>query len=279
MKKILGLVGSQRKLANGEILIKEAAAACGVEYSLELLRLPELRIDPCRGCYACLVPDKLCPIGDDLYFLVEKIKEADGVIVAAPCYALGPAAIIKLVGDRIIALAQLLDDFWGKPCVVIGTTGIEGWEGYTLSALTTTMQFMGLDVKDSHMFVGALPGEALQEEASVSRVRRLGTALFGDTKGVEEGQCPTCRSDIWKFPTPGTARCPFCGQEASLHAGDTGIEWEFKAPGSRFEREHLREHFQVWLKGMVQEFVSRRKELALIRNRYKANDVWVRPKF
>lgn len=123
MKKILGLVASQRKLANGEILIKEVAASAGRDCQLELLRLADLKLDLCRGCYTCLIPGKLCPLDDDLYYLVEKIKTADGIILSAPCYILGPAAVTKVLGDRIIALAQLIDDLWGKPCVVIATAG------------------------------------------------------------------------------------------------------------------------------------------------------------
>src|SRR5665648_480774 len=121
MKKILGLVASQRKLANGEILI----------------------------------------------------KEADALILSAPCYALGPAAITKLFGDRIIALAQHIDELWGKPCVIIGTAGIKGWEGYTLSALIANSRFLGFDVKYDHMFLGALPGEALVNDNSIERISAL----------------------------------------------------------------------------------------------------------
>ncbi len=277
MKKILGLVASQRKLANGEILIKEASASCGEEYEIELIRLADLNLQPCRGCYTCLAPGKLCPVGDDLYFLADRLKEADAVILAAPCYALGPAALTKVLGDRIIALAQRLDDFWGKPCLVIATAGIKGWEGYTLSAMTTVMRFMGFRVKDSHMFIGALPGEGVLGEGYVDRTRQMGQALFGEARQASQGECPSCWSDIWKFPAPDKAVCPMCGQEASLVSGDAGVEWVFGKPGVQFTREHLIDHFQGWLRGKVQEFIARRRELAEVRNHYKGEDNWALP--
>jgi len=275
MKRILGLVSSQRKLANGEILVKEAARACGVDYELSLVRLPDLRLEPCRGCYTCLVPGRNCPIGDDLYFLADQIKTADALIWAAPCYALGPAAVNKLLGDRIIALAQRLGDFWRKPCVVIGTAGIQGWEGYTLAALLAEARFLGFDVKDAAMFIGALPGEGLHSEARRERVRQLGLALFGASRQARSGECPTCWSDIWKFPEPGLAVCPLCGQKA--HIRSTDGQWDFCEPGTRFERENLENHFHEWLRGKVDEFVVRRAELAVIRNQYKEKDMWLRP--
>lgn len=276
MKKILGLVASQRKIANGEILIKEAAASIGDEFQLELIRLPELNLQPCKACYACLVPDQRCPLRDDLYFLFEKMKEADGLIFSAPCYALGPAAITKLLGDRIIALTQHMDELWGKPCVIIATAGIKGWEGYTLSALIANARFLGFDVKDAHMFLGALPGEALVTVKSIERIRALGASLFNEPRQPEAGQCPSCWSDVWKFPEPNHAVCPLCGQEANVRSSENGLQWDFGPAGQRFKKEALTEHFQVWLKTQVQEFVNRRKELSEIRNRYKGQDTWIK---
>lgn len=277
MKKILGLVASQRKLANGEILTKEVAAAAGEDCQLDLLRLADLRLDLCRGCYTCLIPGKKCPLDDDLYFLVEKIKAADAIILSAPCYVLGPAAVTKVLADRMIALAQFIDDFWGKPCVVIATAGIDGWEGYTLSALNTLARFLGFDLKDGHMFMGALPGEGILTEGALTRAREMGHALFGEPRQSRGGECPTCWSEIWKFPEPSQAVCPICGQTASLVTGDKGIHWEYGDPTRMFDKEHIKEHFQVWLRGKVQEFISRRKELAEVRSPYKGKDTWLIP--
>lgn len=277
MKKILGLVASQRRLANGEILVKEAAFAAGMDYRLELIRMPELQLKPCRGCYTCLTPGKLCPSEDDLYFLAEKMKEADGIILSVPCYSLGPAAIVKMLGDRSIALGQMLEDFWGKPCVVIGTAGLEGWEGYTLSAATMVVRLLGFAIKDSEMFIGALPGEVLERKGALERVRQLGQALFGEARRPGEGFCPSCRSDIWKFPHPEVAVCPFCGQTARLAAGNSGLTWEYGTAGQRFDKQKLEEHFNGWLMVKAQEFITRRREIAVIRSRYKKEGIWLKP--
>lgn len=277
MAKILGLIASQRKQANGEILTKEVAAAAGDDCQLELIRLADLNLQLCRGCYTCLTPGIQCPIRDDLYYLTDQIKAADGIILAAPCYALGPAAVTKLVSDRIIALAQLIDDFWGKPCVVIATAGIKGWEGYTSAALNTIVKFLGLDLKDSHMFMGALPGEGILGEGALNRAREMGRALFGQARQAREGECPTCLSDVWKFVNPETVVCPMCGQKAGLVMKEGGGQWVYGAPGTMFDKEHLTNYFQQWLRDKVQEFISRRKELTELRSRYKGDDIWLKP--
>lgn len=278
MKKILGIISSHRKLANGEILLKEAAVATEEAYQLELIRLPDLKIETCKGCYSCLIPGKLCPIKDDLYFIADKIKAADGVIITSPCYVLGPAAITKLLSDRAIALAQMLDEFWGKPCIIIGTGGMEGWEGYTMSALLMMARGMGLDVKDAHMFIGALPGESVKLEGSLARVRQLGKALFGKSRTWENGQCPTCWADLWKFPQSDLAVCPICGQEATLFTNEFGVRWQYGPSGLRLSYEKLKEHFQEWLPERAKEYVVRRKDLELVRNRYKDQGRWLTPR-
>lgn len=278
MKKILGLIASQRTVANGEMLTKEVAAAAGEECQLELLRLADLHLGLCRGCYTCLTPGKQCPLDDGLYYLVEKIKAADGIILSAPCYALGPAAVTKVLGDRIIALAQLYDEFWGKPCVVIATAGVEGREGYTPSVLNTIARFMGFDLKDSQLFMGALPGEGILGAGALTRARAMGQALFGQARQAREGECPTCWSELWKFADPKNMVCSTCGQRAGLVVADEGVQWVFEGSGNMFDKDHLESHFQRWLRVKVQEFISRRKELAEVRNRYKGNDIWLKPK-
>lgn len=277
MKKVLGLVASQRKLGNGEILTKEVAAAAGEECQLELIRLASLDLKPCRGCYACLAPGKQCPVVDDLYFLTEKIKEADAVILSAPCYALGPSAVAKLLIDRIFALAQLNDVFVDKPAVVVATAGVTGWEGYTASALNAAVRLMGFDLKDSYLFNGAYPGEGVMCKGASARAREMGTALFGPSRSAQNGECPTCWSDIWKFPSPGTAVCPLCGQTATLVTDGQDLRWFYGSPSNRFEKEQLEYHLQHRSREMLLEFNSRRQELSEVRNRYKGNDSWMCP--
>ncbi|WP_425807622.1 flavodoxin family protein [Desulfitobacterium sp. Sab5] len=276
MRRILGLVASQRKTANGEILTQEVAKAAGEDCELELIRLADLDLKLCKACYACLIPGKPCVHEDDLYFLIDKIKAADGIIISAPDYVLGPAAVIKVLADRMIALTQILDDLWGKPCVIISTYGIKGWEGYTLSALNSMARFMGFEVKDSHLFFGALPGEGIIGEGALARAREMGQALFGNSRSALGGECPACWSEMWKFPEPGKAVCPICGQTADLVAGENGIQWRYGETGKRFEKEYLKEHFHNWLREKVQEFVARRKELAAVRTLYKGS-TWLEP--
>lgn len=278
MAKILGIIGSQRRLGNGEILVKAAAQAAGSEHSLELLRLADFNLLPCKACYKCTQPGNLCPLDDDLYYIIDKMVEADGIIISSPTYVRGLAAIIKMLGERVIAIDQRLDDLWKKPCIVIVTHGPKGDEGYALTATLAMTRMMGLDVKDAYSFLGALPGEAMISEENFERIKRMGASLFGEPRQPENGECPYCWSDVWKFPQPNLAVCPICLLEAHLSADATGaITVKYgESPTQVFGYDWLYDHFKADLARGVGEFQEKRAALKLIRDRYKTDDVWLK---
>ena len=100
MKKILGIVGSPRKLGNCEIFIKEVLRNVSEPHTADLIRLNDFTIEACRGCYRCLFTEDGCPQADDLALLLHTILEADALIVAAPTYFLGPNACLKRLSGR-----------------------------------------------------------------------------------------------------------------------------------------------------------------------------------
>lgn len=112
--RVLGLVASARKLGNSEILVKEMLAALPDIVEKAMIRLPDLNIDQCRACYACLGADKSCVIADDLSFLLDNIRTADAIIIGTPCYFLGTHTSLKMIGDRLISVLQNGDEFTGK---------------------------------------------------------------------------------------------------------------------------------------------------------------------
>ena len=102
--KVLALSGSPRKKGNSETLLR--AVLKGVEAAggeVELLRLCDLRIQPCIGCGGC---DKggECVLEDDMQELYPKILGAQRLILASPIYFYGITAQAKGFVDRCQAL-------------------------------------------------------------------------------------------------------------------------------------------------------------------------------
>ena len=107
--KILGIVGSCRKLGNTEILVKEALMAAqeqGAE--VDIVRWTNYDIFPCEGDAVCMFLDKDCKHKDrDGHdYLLNMMYEFDGVVLGAPCYILEVEAVVKQFIDRLFILSS-----------------------------------------------------------------------------------------------------------------------------------------------------------------------------
>ena len=104
MKKVLILSGSPRKNGNSDTLCDEfmrGAKEAGNE--VEKIRVSEKKIDFCHGCYYCQKSGGVCAIKDDMADLLQKIIDADVIVLASPVYFYSIDAQLKTVIDRTVA--------------------------------------------------------------------------------------------------------------------------------------------------------------------------------
>lgn len=102
-KKVLILSGSPRKGGNSDILCDEFMK--GAEKSgntVEKIRVAEKKIGYCRGCYACKRTG-ICAIKDDMAEILQKMIDADVIVLASPVYFYSIDAQLKAVIDRTVA--------------------------------------------------------------------------------------------------------------------------------------------------------------------------------
>lgn len=279
MKKILGIVASPRKVGNCEILTRVIMEAAGPDNELEMVRLTDLDIKGCRACYSCLPKEAACVIEDDLAFLLEKIRNADAVVIAAPCYILGPNGSIKKLKDRFVSIGNKFEQYAGKPCVTVTTYGAPNWEGYTEQALNLTARFLNLNLVDSAVFFGASPAEVIEKPADLQRAQQLGRALFDPDyrRTPKENECPVCWSDILKYDGTNVI-CPFCGTGGEIKAEGEKVKLIFYPKDDhRFTNEGRRRHFEVYLSSKKQEYISKRKYYQELQSPYRENSYWVTP--
>lgn len=276
MKKILGIIGSHRYLGNGEILTKAVARACEPDYGLALIRLDELRLLPCRGCYKCTRGERRCILEDDLYFLVDKMREADAIIISTPTYNRDLASNVKAIGDRVIAIDQYLDDFWKKPAVVIATHGPVNDSGYALSSTVAMTRMLGLDVRDHFTFNGALPGDCMSEPGVDERIQKMARCLVNERRPAEDGECPYCGCNLWKFTGSDTMICPVCHTPAKITFEDGKMKFVCgDSPSKVFDYEWLDHHFRADLNAGVEDFQKTKARLKAIRDQYKGDYEWL----
>lgn len=103
MKKVLILSGSPRKGGNSDILCDEfARGAEEAGNSVEKIRVSEKNIGYCRACYACRGTG-VCVIKDGMAEIMQKIIDADVIVLASPVYFYSIDAQLKAVIDRTVA--------------------------------------------------------------------------------------------------------------------------------------------------------------------------------
>jgi len=278
--KVLGLVASPRKSGNSEILVKEMLAAMPADVDKEMIRLTSLDIKLCSACYACLPKGNNCVIKDDLGFLLDKIKAADAVVIAAACYFLGPHTSIKTINDRLVAMLAESAAFSGKRCVTAVTYGIPGWEGYSREAVNNFARFLHLEVVGNMLVQAASPGEVVRPDI-LATARDLAARLLSteaaDPALPEVMCCRQCGSALLQLTPTGGVRCVMCGTHGRLTSADGGFAINYAADEHvRFSRSGMDEHTRL-LETIKQKFIATRSELAQLRRPYSEHDWWVEP--
>ncbi len=98
--KILALSGSPRKDGNTDRYLRTVLEACATKGAeTELIRVCDLHVSGCRGCYGC-VENKACVIKDDFQMVFSKIVEAEVLVLGSPVYHSSVTPELKAVLDR-----------------------------------------------------------------------------------------------------------------------------------------------------------------------------------
>lgn len=91
--KVYAINGSPRKNKNTATLLKKAlegVKASNPDAETEIINLYDLNYTGCKSCFACkLIGGKSygkCAVKDDLYEVLEKLSQADGIIFGSPIY-------------------------------------------------------------------------------------------------------------------------------------------------------------------------------------------------
>ncbi len=104
MKKVLILSGSPRKGGNSDLLCDRfAQGAAEAGHAVEKIRVAEKKIGFCRACYFCRDHGGACAVQDDMAEVLQKMIDADVLVLASPVYFYSIDAQLKAVLDRTVA--------------------------------------------------------------------------------------------------------------------------------------------------------------------------------
>lgn len=178
--KVLGIVGSPRKGGNTERLITEALAVIREEgMETEMIRLRDLRIEPCDGCQACRQLRR-CHIEDDFALVFEKMVEANGFVVGSPVYFSGPTpnilALLHRAGYVSMAVGRPFERKVGGPLVVARRAG----QNFALAQLLFFFLHQGMIVPGStywNVAFGRQPGDVESDQEGMETIRNFARNL------------------------------------------------------------------------------------------------------
>lgn len=103
-KKVLILSGSPRRSGNSDLLCDAfARGAAEAGHAVEKIRVAERRVAPCLGCYYCRSHEGACVQRDDMAEILQKMIDADVLVLASPVYFYSIDAQLKAVIDRTVA--------------------------------------------------------------------------------------------------------------------------------------------------------------------------------
>ena len=124
--KVLAIMGSPRKKGNtykAVERVKNILVNMDEGLDFEYLFLADCRLEMCKGCFTCFAKgEDKCPLKDDRDMIYSKIMEADGIVIAAPTYAMGVPALLKNFIDRF-AYTLHRPCFFDKVFLAVSTVG------------------------------------------------------------------------------------------------------------------------------------------------------------
>lgn len=161
-KNVLILSGSPRKGGNSDLLCDEfMRGAREAGHSVEKIRVAEKKIAPCSACYYCRQSGGACVHKDDMAGVLQRMIDADVIVLASPVYFYSIDAQLKAVIDRTVARWLEVKD---KEFYYIVTMADED----TASADTTLACFRGYaDCVEGAKEMGVVIGSGVYEPGKV----------------------------------------------------------------------------------------------------------------
>ena len=126
-RKVLILQGSARKNGNTDLLSQEfLKGAQEAGHEVEKIYLHTQKIGCCLGCGMCQGNGGHCVRKDDAIRILEKMLEADYIVLSSPVYFYSFTGQLKILLDRSFSIERLLT---GKTFYMI-TTGAAPFQQY-----------------------------------------------------------------------------------------------------------------------------------------------------
>lgn len=169
----------------------------GVDW--ELFQIGTGAVHGCASCRQCRRLGKCVYDDDPCNTLVEKFREADGIIVGSPVFYSGPNGALCALLDRVFQVDQLKNTYANKPAAAIVNCR-RGGASAALDRLNRyfTMNRMHLVCSQywniSH---GMTPEQLMEDEEGLQIMRTLGDEMAWVLRSLEKAALPQPEKEPW----------------------------------------------------------------------------------
>ncbi len=178
--KVVAFNGSARKDGNTAILINHVLAELKKEgIETELVQFAGKKIPGCIACFKCATnKDQRCAVKDDIVNeCIEKMLDADGIILGSPTYFADISGEMKALIDRSGMVAKVNEDMFRRK---VGAAVIAVRRAGSIHAFDSINHFFFISqmvVPGSsywNMGIGLDKGEVEKDEEGLQTMRVLG---------------------------------------------------------------------------------------------------------
>ncbi len=193
--KVIAFNGSPRKGGNTELLLQkvlEPIAEAGVE--TELIQVGGTDIRGCKACSRCIEKkDKRCiNTSDPLNEWLQKIIEADAIILGSPTYFAGMTPEMKALIDRVGFVSFANDGLLTRKIGAAVVAVRRGGATSVLDSINHMFLMSRMIVPGStywNMGYGLERGDAANDAEGLRNMRDLGETIAWLLKTLSKNQC------------------------------------------------------------------------------------------
>ncbi len=263
--KVLGISFGTKNGTNDSICKEALLGAKEAGAEIEFIQMSTLDIKHCTGCCACvktLLSGKgsMCVLKDDFEWLLDKMKDADGIVIADPIFEEGASGLFHTIMDRFGPRTDRGNN-------IIGTKVAEATGGTAPDPRILkekVISFMGVGGSDwgtrvqcEHAMLALTPmwkvidnawfpwaKELIMDDERLQQIRQIGINIANAAADIEnatyqgeEGLCPHCHNRLFYLDqTSKKAICGLCGMVGEIEIEDGKTVFNF--PEEQLEHAH-----------------------------------------
>ena len=189
--KVIAFNGSARKDGNTAIMIKQVFGELEKEgIETEMIQFSGQIIRGCIACYKCFEnKDQRCSVKTDIVNdCIEKMLQADGIILASPTYFADVSAELKALIDRAGLVAKANDEMFARK---VGAAVVAVRRGGAIHAYDSMNHFFlisGMIIPGScywNMSFGLEKGEVEKDDEGLRTMQTLGQNMAWLLKKIQ----------------------------------------------------------------------------------------------